>query len=76
MENKGNSEIRWLNEYSKAYLENGYLVNGETVEQRLKFIADRAGKKFLIKNDFQRNFLIIWKSDIIHFLHQFGQIFD
>jgi|GEM_PF-957437 hypothetical protein len=44
MENKGNSEIRWLNEYSKAYLENGYLVNGETVEQRLKFIADRAEK--------------------------------
>ena len=64
MENKGNSEIRWLNEYSKAYLENGYLVNGETVEQRLKFIADRA-EKILDKK---------WFSE--KFFHQFGQIFD
>ena len=44
MENKGNSEIRWLNEYSKVYLENWYLVNWQTVEERLKFIAQRAEK--------------------------------
>ena len=44
MENKGNSEIRWLNEYSKVYLENWYLVNWQTVEDRLKFIAKKAEK--------------------------------
>ena len=44
MENKGNSEIRWLNEYSKIYLENWYLVNWQTVEDRLKFIAKKAEK--------------------------------
>lgn len=61
MENKGNSEIRWLNEYSKAYLENGYLVNGETVEQRLKFIADRA-EKILDKKWFSEKFFDYMKK--------------
>ncbi|MBB1564472.1 ribonucleoside-diphosphate reductase subunit alpha [Candidatus Gracilibacteria bacterium] len=55
MENKGNSEIRWLNEYSKVYLENGYLVNGQTVEDRLKFIAKKA-EKILKKKGFADKF--------------------
>ena len=47
--------IRWLNDYSKIYLENGYLVNGQTAEERLQFIAEKA-EKILNKPGFAEKF--------------------
>jgi len=35
-------EIRWLNEASQKFLNGGYLLPGQTVEERLKIIGDRA----------------------------------
>jgi ribonucleoside-diphosphate reductase alpha chain len=34
--------IKWLNEASQQFLNDGYLLPGQTVEQRLKIIGDRA----------------------------------
>lgn len=34
--------IRWLNEYSRQFLEKDYLLPGQTVENRIKVIADNA----------------------------------
>lgn len=36
--------MRWLNEYSKQFLENGYLLPGETAEERVSRIAKTAEK--------------------------------
>lgn len=36
--------MHWLNEYSRAFLENGYLTEGVTPEERIRFIADTAEK--------------------------------
>ena len=36
------SEIHWLNKDSRKFLERGYLLEGETPEQRIKDIADKA----------------------------------
>jgi ribonucleoside-diphosphate reductase alpha chain len=36
------NEIYWLNKDSRKFLERGYLTEGETPEQRIKDIADRA----------------------------------
>lgn len=47
--------IRWLNDYSRTYLENGYLVNGQTAEGRLQFIAETA-EKILKKPGFAEKF--------------------
>lgn len=47
--------MRWLNEYSKKFLENGYLVNGETAEERIRFIADKA-QEILQKPGFSDKF--------------------
>ena len=35
-------DIYWLNKDSRKFLERGYLIEGETPEQRIKDIADRA----------------------------------
>ena len=35
-------EIRWLNDYSRQFLEKDYLLPGQTVQQRLKVIGDAA----------------------------------
>ena len=37
-------EIKWLNEDSKTFLENGYLVEGQTVENRIDEICKTAEK--------------------------------
>jgi len=34
--------MKWLNENSRKFLEKGYLINGQTPEDRIRFIADRA----------------------------------
>lgn len=34
--------IRWLNEFSKAFLEKDYLVPGQTVENRIQVVGDAA----------------------------------
>lgn len=34
--------MQWLTEHSKAFLKKGYLTEGVTPEQRIRFIADRA----------------------------------
>lgn len=47
--------MRWLNDYSKTFLENGYLVNGQTAEERIRFIADTA-EKILEKPGFSDKF--------------------
>lgn len=36
------NEIYWLNKDSRKFLERGYLLEGETAEQRIEDIADRA----------------------------------
>ncbi len=36
------SDIYWLNENSRKFLERGYLLPGETPEDRIKDIADQA----------------------------------
>ena len=36
------SDIYWLNEDSRKFLERGYLLKGETPEQRIKDIAENA----------------------------------
>ena len=39
-----NNNIYWLNKDSRQFLERGYLLKGETPEQRIRDIADRAEK--------------------------------
>ncbi len=34
--------MKWLNEHSRQFLSKGYLVPGQTVEERIRIIADRA----------------------------------
>lgn len=36
--------MEWLNEYSRKFLDNGYLINWQTAEERIRFIADTAEK--------------------------------
>ncbi|MFA6080120.1 MAG: ribonucleoside-diphosphate reductase subunit alpha [Candidatus Gracilibacteria bacterium] len=36
--------MRWLNDYSKQFLQNGYLLPGETTEERVTLIAKTAEK--------------------------------
>jgi len=36
--------MRWLNDYSKQFLQNGYLLPGETTEERVMLIAKTAEK--------------------------------
>ena len=37
-------KIKWLNKYSKAFLEKDYLLPGQTVQERIKIIGDSAEK--------------------------------
>ena len=41
--------IDWLNDYSQQFLERGYLISGETVQNRIKVIADNAER--ILKRD-------------------------
>lgn len=34
--------MKWLNEHSRKFLEKGYLLEGQSPEDRIRFIADRA----------------------------------
>ncbi len=34
----------WLNDYSRKFLDNGYLINGQTAEERIQYMADTAEK--------------------------------
>ena len=34
--------MEWLNDYSRKFLDNGYLINGQTAEERIRFMADTA----------------------------------
>ncbi len=36
--------MQWLNEYSRKFLDNGYLINGQTAEERIRAMADTAEK--------------------------------
>lgn len=36
--------MEWLNEYSRSFLDNGYLINGQSAEDRIRFMADTAEK--------------------------------
>lgn len=36
------SDYRWLNEFSQSFLENGYLLPGQTVDERVTIIAEKA----------------------------------
>jgi ribonucleoside-diphosphate reductase alpha chain len=47
--------MRWLNEYSQKFLENGYLLPGESVETRVMNMA-RAAEKFLGKTGWAQKF--------------------
>lgn len=46
-------KFEWLNEYSRKFLEGGYLSGGETGEERVKVIADNA----------QRILVDMWKGN-------------
>jgi len=43
--------MEWLNEYSRKFLDNGYLIDGQSAEERIRYMADTAeriiGKKGL-----------------------------
>jgi len=43
------SEIYWLNKDSRKFLERGYLLEGETAEQRIRDIAESAEKSLKLK---------------------------
>jgi len=45
----------WLNEYSTLFLQRGYLAEGQTPQERIRFIADTA-EKFLKKPGFADKF--------------------
>ncbi len=45
----------WLNKDSRKFLERGYLIEGETPEQRIKDIASTA-EKYLNKKGFADKF--------------------
>lgn len=47
--------MKWLNENSRKFLEGGYLLEGETPEQRIREIADHA-EKLLGKEGFSDKF--------------------
>jgi len=47
--------MRWANENSMTYLENGYLIEGQTLEGRVREIADKA-EKLLNKKGFADKF--------------------
>ncbi len=34
--------MKWLNDYSRQFLSKGYLTDGQTAEERIRFIADKA----------------------------------
>ncbi len=36
--------MEWLNDYSRKFLDNGYLINGQSAEERIRFMADTAEK--------------------------------
>jgi len=42
LEAKHNEDYYWLNENSRKYLQNGYLLDGVTAEERIRQIAERA----------------------------------
>ena len=44
-----NKDIGWLNKDSRCFLKRGYLLEGETAEQRIKDIATTA-EKYLNQN--------------------------
>ena len=37
--------MEWLNDYSRKFLDNGYLIDGQTAEERIRFMADTAEKR-------------------------------
>ena len=41
--------MKWLNEYSRLFLAGGYLLEGQTPEERIRFIADKAEEILKIK---------------------------
>jgi len=47
--------MKWLNEHSRAFLAKGYLAKGDTPEQRITFIAQRA-EEILKKPGFAKKF--------------------
>jgi ribonucleoside-diphosphate reductase alpha chain len=50
-----NSEYRWLNDMSQIFLERDYLVNGQTVDERVDVICDTA-EQILNKPGFAKAF--------------------
>jgi ribonucleoside-diphosphate reductase alpha chain len=49
------SEYVWLTEFSKIFLERDYLVNGQTVDNRVNVICNTA-EKILKRNGFAQAF--------------------
>lgn len=55
------SDIYWLNKDSRTFLERGYLVKGETPEQRISDIAN-AAKKYLGKDYYKKFIEYVYKG--------------
>lgn len=53
---KMNKDIYWLNKDSRKFLERGYLIEGETAEQRIKDIAEAAQRYLNNTNGFAIKF--------------------
>jgi ribonucleoside-diphosphate reductase alpha chain len=51
-----NKEIYWLNKDSRKFLERGYLIEGETAEQRIRNIAESAQKILNVIDGFADKF--------------------
>lgn len=59
------SEYRWLNKHSQKFLEDGYLLEGQTVDDRVKIIAENAERILGIEGygeKFKENFKKGWYS--------------
>lgn len=67
------SEIYWLNKDSRKFLERGYLLEGESPEQRIKDIGDRAQSLLGDMDGFSDKFCDYMARGFILYQVQFGQ---
>jgi ribonucleoside-diphosphate reductase alpha chain len=65
--------FEWLNEYSRRFLSRGYLLPGQTPEQRIEEIAQKA-EEYLKINGFAKKFFKYMSLGFYSLLLLFGQI--
>lgn len=70
--NTDRPDFHWLNEDSRLFLQRGYLLEGTTALDRIRFIAEHAERKLALKA-MPINSITIWQEATSRFLRQFGQ---